>query len=493
MDQQAAIERQTRTIMRKLQHELRTPLGQILGYGEMLEEELRDRGLIELVHDIERIRVAANSLLGVVEGVFFQGEPLDARLEPSTPGHVDATTQWGPGDLPGRILVVDDEASNRELLSRRLNNAGHVAVVAAGGPAALRLIEDGGVDLVLLDLMMPDMDGHQTLEAIRETHSLSELPVIMVTARVGGEDVVAALQCGANDYITKPSDFSVVLARVHTQLSLRAARLEIEALARKLEVRNAFLRRTFGRYLSDEVVTTLLEHDDGLDMTGERRRVSAVMVDVRGFTALTERLDPRDVVTILNAYLTKMSETIEEYGGLVDGFIGDGILALFGALAPRDDDAQRAVACAIAMQEAISAVNRSNHSRGLPAIEIGVGVASGDVVVGNIGSERRSKHTAIGSAINLAARIESFTGGGEVLIAPATYGDVVHLVDVDGVRDLQVKGFDQVIQARRVSGIRGAYAVSLRRDLETDAGKSDSHQPTVGHPTDLVREAPIPD
>ncbi len=186
------------------------------------------------------------------------------------------------------------------------------------------------------------------------------------------------------------------------------------------------------------------------------------MADVRGFTALTERLDPRDVLTILNAYLATMSETIEGYGGLIDAFIGDGILALFGALQTRDDDAQRAVACAIAMQKAVLGVNESSQARGLPIIEIGVGVASGEVVVGNIGSEKRSKHTAIGSAINLAARIESFTGGGEILISPATYDELDDLVDVDVVRELQPKGFDGVILARRISRIRGAHAISLR-------------------------------
>ena len=427
----------------------------------MLEEDLRDRGLIELLPDVMRIRIAADRLLGVVEGIFFQNEAPFTPTEPISPGHIAATAQSGPAHLRGRVLVVDDEPPNRDLLSRRLGNEGHVVVEADSGSAALGLIEDEAFDLVLLDLMMPEMDGLQTLETIRKTHSLSELPVIMATARSAGEDVVAALRRGANDYVTKPFDFSVVLARVRTQLALRAAGREIEVLAQQLEIRNAFLRRTFGRYISDEVVTSLLENDDGLDMTGERRRVSVLMVDIRGFTVLTERLNPRDIVTVLNAYLKKMSEVIEGYRGLIDEFIGDGILALFGAFEQGDDDAQRSVACAIAMQHAIRVVNDSLQARGLPAIEIGVGIATGEVVVGNIGSERRSKHTAIGSAINLAARIEGFTDGGEILISPATYDDLHSLVDVAVVRELQPKGFDGVVKARRISGIRGTYAISL--------------------------------
>src|SRR5580658_3343123 len=176
MEEQAAIERQTRTTMRKLQHELRTPLGQILGYGEMLEEDLRDRGVIELIPDIQRIRIAANNVLGVVEGIFFQNETLPAQLDPITPDHRVTTARSESAHRPGRVLVVDDESPNRDLLSRRLVNEGHVVVEAEGGSAALRLIEDEAFDLVLLDMMMPDVDGLQTLETIRSTHSLSELP-----------------------------------------------------------------------------------------------------------------------------------------------------------------------------------------------------------------------------------------------------------------------------------------------------------------------------
>ena len=202
-----------------------------------------------------------------------------------------------------------------------------------------------------------------------------------------------------------------------------------------MEIRNLFLRRTFGRYLSDDVVSSLLESDEGLEIRGERRRVSILVADLRGFTSLTEALAPDEIVSILNNYLATMADVIQEYHGTVDEFLGDAILAHFGALTTRDDDAERAVACAIAMQLAIEDVNRINRERGLPDVEMGIGVATGDVIVGNLGSEKRSKHTAIGSAVNLASRIEGYTLGGEILVSQATFEDVDGLVHVDRVRE----------------------------------------------------------
>jgi class 3 adenylate cyclase len=316
------------------------------------------------------------------------------------------------------------------------------------------MIEAESFDLVLLDFVMPEMDGLAVLDAIRRSRSISELPVIMATARTGREDVLGSLERGANDFISKPFDVGVVVARIETQLALRTAAREIESLLRQVEIRNAFLRKTFGRYLSDDVAANLLERDDGLEIAGERRRVTVMMTDVRGFTALTERIEPRNIIAILNEYLGAMTWVIDDHDGTVDEFIGDGILALFGAFGEQADDAQRAISCAVAMQKALRSVNIRNRQRGMPEVDIGIGIATGDVVVGNIGSEKRSKFTAIGSAVNLAARLEGSAGGGEILISPQTYEEVHDLVDVERVRELELKGFGGVVEARSVSAIR---------------------------------------
>jgi adenylate cyclase len=453
---------EARTTLRKLQHDLRTPLGQILGYSEMLEEELGERDLTQLLPDLRHIHDAATTLLGLVDGVFRGEEDTDTTPRPAE--RELANELRALGGRSGRLLLVDDEPANRELLGRQLQRAGYDVSEAESGRAALAMIEERAFDLVLLDVMMPDLNGVQTLQLIRQTRSVSELPVIMATALAGTNDMVAALAAGANDYVTKPFDMALVSARIQTQLTLRAAAQQIETLAQQLEIRNLFLRRTFGRFLSDDVVTSLLESDDGLEIRGERRRVSVLVADLRGFTSLTEALEPDEIVSILNNYLATMADVIQEYEGTVDEFLGDAILAHFGSLSTRADDAERAVACAIAMQLAIEEVNRVNRERRLPSVEMGIGVATGDVIVGNLGSEKRSKHTAIGSAVNLASRLEGYTMGGEILLAQATFDDVEDLVHVDRVREVWPKGFKAPQPVHRVVGIRGKYQLALPVD-----------------------------
>lgn len=209
-----------RAMMRKGQHDMRTRLGQILGYGEILEEELRDRDLLELIPDLERIRDAANALLDLVDGVFRP----DAAVVPRVGVESAATTSREPLLVghSGRLLIVDDEPSNRELLTRMLSSTGYEVVEAASGRAAMSLTQSGEFDLVLLDVLMPEMNGIETLQAIRRTHPVAELPVIMTTALAGAEDVVAALESGANDFVSRPFDRAVVVARIETQLALRA-------------------------------------------------------------------------------------------------------------------------------------------------------------------------------------------------------------------------------------------------------------------------------
>ncbi len=305
------------------------------------------------------------------------------------------------------------------------------------------MIEKQDFDLVLLDVMMPGLSGIDVLKKLRERWPESDLPVVMATARDATEDVVEALRLGANDYVTKPLDFAVVLARVETQLSLRRQKQEIKRLAEDLELRNRFIQSLFGRYISDEVVADLLASPEGPKIGGEQRRVTLLMSDLRGFTPLTEGLAPQQVLQLLNSYLGTMADVVLAHQGTVDEFVGDAILAIFGAPVARADDARRAVACAVAMQAALAALNRANEPASLPRLEMGIAVHTGDVIVGNIGSERRTKYGVVGSAVNHAGRIESFTVGGQVLISDATLreaGDGVRVgerlaVDAKGTRE----------------------------------------------------------
>lgn len=435
----------------RLRHDLRTPLHQIIGYAELLEEEARESGDEAYLEDLEKIRVAARKALEVTDLVVPPSLPKEPPADPGVfldsspssppPGPREPTPAIEPGSM--QILVVDDNEMNRDMLSRRLGNRGFKVEIAADGELALKRLGEESFDTVMLDVMMPGMSGLEVLKKIREQWSESDLPVVMVTARDATTDVVEALRAGANDYVTKPLDFPVVLARVEAQLTLKQQKEEIQRLAEGLELRNSFIRGLFGRYVSEEVVTGLLSSPEGPSLGGEHRQLTLLMSDLRGFTPLTEGLSPDQVLRLLNSYLAAMADVILAHQGTIDEFVGDGILAIFGAPLAREDDARRAVSCAVAMQRAIGDLNEKNAAAGLPHLEMGVAVHTGDVIVGNIGSERRTKYGVVGSAVNHAGRIESFTVGGQVLISDATVeaaGEGVRIgarlaVDAKGTRE----------------------------------------------------------
>jgi adenylate cyclase len=227
------------------------------------------------------------------------------------------------------------------------------------------------------------------------------------------------------------------------------------------------IRNTFGRYLSSEIVATLLEHPEGLKLGGERRKITIFTSDLRGFTATSERLTPEEVVRVLNFYLGKMADIITKYQGTIDEFMGDGILVLFGAPIGREDDAQRAIACAIEMQLAMVHINEQMKEWNLPRLEMGIGINTGEVVVGNIGSEKRTKYGVVGNQVNLAYRIESYTIGGQIIISETTLKEAGEPVQILSEKEVSPKGVKQPITIYEVGGIRGDYNLFLREEQET--------------------------
>jgi len=242
---------------------------------------------------------------------------------------------------------------------------------------------------------------------------------------------------------------------------------ELQRVAGDVERRNRFIRETFGRYLTDEVVDTLLESPRSLHIGGEKRNVTMMLTDLRGFTSLSERLAPKWVVTILNRYLSTMVKVIKQYGGTIDEFIGDAIFVLFGAPVWHEDDAQRAVACAVAMQLAMTSVNEQNKEEDLPDLELGIGVHTGQVVVGNIGSLERMKYGVVGSHVNLASRIQSCTTGGQILVSEATRREVGPMLKIGKQMEIRAKGFEQPVTVSEVVGIGGPHKLSLIQTRET--------------------------
>jgi len=242
---------------------------------------------------------------------------------------------------------------------------------------------------------------------------------------------------------------------------------ELQRVAGDVQRRNRFIRETFGRYLSDEVVDTLLESPRSLHIGGEKRKVTMMMADLRGFTSLSERLAPKWVVAILNRYLSTMVKVIKQYGGTIDEFIGDAIFVLFGAPVWREDDAQRAVACAVAMQLAMTSVNEQNKEEDLPDLELGIGIHTGQVVVGNIGSLERMKYGVVGSHVNLTSRIQSCTTGGQILVSEATRREVGPMLKIGKQMEIRAKGFEQPVTVSEVVGVGGPHKLSLVQTRET--------------------------
>jgi adenylate cyclase len=222
-----------------------------------------------------------------------------------------------------------------------------------------------------------------------------------------------------------------------------------------------FIRRTFGRYLSNEVVEELLGSPEGLKMSGETREVTFLVSDLRGFTSMSSRLSPEEVVQILNHYFERMVDIIMRYRGTVDELQGDGMLVFFGAPLGASDDPERAVACAIEMQKIMPEINGLHRRRKLPELSMGIGINTGEVVVGNIGSEKRTKYGAVGSPINTTYRIESYTTGGQILISPSTHEKVRGHVLIQNTMEVSFKGIAEPVTLHDVFGIKGRYEVSL--------------------------------
>lgn len=226
------------------------------------------------------------------------------------------------------------------------------------------------------------------------------------------------------------------------------------------------IRKAFGRFVTDEIVANLLENPEGLKLGGERRRITILTSDIRGFTAISERLPPEEVIKIINLYLGYMADVITQYQGTIDEFMGDGILVLFGAPTKREDDADRAIGCAIAMQLAMKPVNEKMLELGLPNLEMGIGINTGDVVVGNIGSEKRTKYGVVGNQVNLTYRIESYTVGGQIFVSESTLKQVSCDVVTDEEREVQPKGVHYPIKIYEVIGILGKYDLHLTKTEE---------------------------
>lgn len=247
-----------------------------------------------------------------------------------------------------------------------------------------------------------------------------------------------------------------------------AADLVVRTRKREAQVQelNSFLRRTFGRYLSSEVLRALIANPEAMELGGQKRTVSIMMTDIRGFTQLSEKLEPEQIMTLINRYLAVMTDICDKHHGTVNDIAGDGLLVTFGAPLPRDDHAHAAVACAIDMQNAVENVNKLNIAEGLPPIEVGIGLNTAEVVVGNIGSEKRSKYGVVGSGVNITSRIESYAVGGQILASRSLIQEAGSLLRIDSAMEVFPKGAEMPLMVYAVGGISGHYNVLLEQKAD---------------------------
>ena len=285
-----------------------------------------------------------------------------------------------------------------------------------------------------------------------------------------GKDWTIGLVVPEDDYIGAIKETNKLMLTISTVILLIAMGLAfiLNRIKKALNLRNQFIKDTFGRYLSDEIVSTILETPKGLSLGGEKREVTIMMTDLRGFTSISERLPAEQCVHMINNYLDVMTEVILKYQGTIDEFIGDAILVIFGAPIQREDDAKRAVACAIEMQLAMKEVNERNKRDGLPEVVMGIGLNTGEIVVGNIGSKKRTKYGVVGSNVNLTSRIESYTVGGQTLVSQRTLEACDGLVRVDDQLEVMPKGVKNPIIISEIGGIGGEFNIFLPEKKEVE-------------------------
>jgi adenylate cyclase len=371
---------------------------------------------------------------------------------------------------PPRILAVDDVPENLEIVRMRLQAHGYEVVTAADGEEALLRAREVDPDLVLLDIMMPKLDGISALKQLKQDAALRFIPVILLTAKSDTADVVAGLEAGGDDYLTKPFDQAALIARVRSMLRIKALHDMVQEQAAKLQEQTEQLaewNRTLEarvaaqvaeiervsrlrRFLAPQIAEVIASSDDSSKLLeSHRREVTVVFCDLRGFTAFTESTEPEEVMAVLRDYHKSLGELIFRYEGTLERFAGDGILILFNDPVQCPDHAERAVRMALDMQGIIGGLLEQWRKRG-HVLGFGVGIAFGYATLGQIGFDRRLEYAAVGSVTNLASRLCDEARSGQILISQRVYGLVESLIEGTHVGDLELKGFRRAMPTYEV-------------------------------------------
>ncbi|BBX76179.1 response regulator [Mycobacterium shinjukuense] len=385
------------------------------------------------------------------------------------PAPADGSSRGGqavPAQRPVRLLVVDDEEDIEALFKGRFRKelrSGEYELTFSTDPVqALEMItENPDLEVLVTDLNMPQMNG---LELLAEVAKLQRpLKTIVLTAYNDLGNIRAAMRRGAFDFQVKPLDLDDLRATITKAVTIvreLKAGEDARRQARELAEQYRRVEDIFGRYVSEEVKAHLLACPEG-HRGGERRTLTLLMADIRGFARMSETLSPERVVQVLNGYLERAADVILRRNGTINEILGDGLLVFFGAPINDDDAAGHAVAAALELQLAMNELNASHRQQGLPELAIGIGVHTGEAVIGTIGSRRRQKYAAVGKNVNLVGRIESHTVGGQVLVSDSTYREIRDIARTSGSFMVRAKGFSDPITVHDVKGLAGEYDLQL--------------------------------
>ncbi len=374
---------------------------------------------------------------------------------------------------PPLILIVDDNPANVEILQMRLLANNYDIITATDGEMGLAMAKEKQPDLLLLDIMMPKIDGIEVCRRLKNDPTLPFMPIIMVTAKADSKDVILGLEAGSDEYLTKPVDHGSLVARVKSMLRIKdlhdktknqATQLEAQAeqlknwntnLEERVEEQLEVLQRTgrLKRFLSPQLAELIVSTDQNELLKSHRQEITVVFCDLRGFTAFSELGEPEEVMGVLQDYHKEMGQLIFEYGGTLERFTGDGLMVFFNDPIPCDDPSEKAVKMSVAMRDTVTELNSNWKRRGYD-LGFGIGIDKGYATLGRIGFEGRFDYAAIGTVTNTASRLCDSAHPDQILISQKVLIDVEDIASVEMIGDLVLKGLHRSINAYNVVGLK---------------------------------------
>jgi class 3 adenylate cyclase len=506
----------------QLRHELRTPLNHIIGYAEMLLEELEDGDKAGVAAGLATLRADARELMAVLNDVLARGHAgasellasserfrpslerirtmgdalrrtaADAGAEALLPDldriraaaerleqllyHGAAPSAHEPGQHAGSgdvataptrstILVVDDNEENRDMLARRLRRQGYEVLTAVGGRTALDTLAHSPIDLVLLDVMMPDLDGYAVLHRMKTDSALRDIPVLMISALDELDSVARCIQLGAEDYLGKPFEPVLLQARIGACLAKKRLHDQETRHRRELAEWNQTLEKRVAeqvaqlerlgrlkRFFSPQLAELIVAGGAADPLKTHRREVTVVFLDLRGFTAFAETAEPEEVMDVLREYHAEMGRLILEHQGTLERFTGDGMMVFFNDPVEIANPAEHAIRMAVAMRDVVTRLAERWRKRGWD-LALGVGIAQGYATIGAIGFEGRLDYGAIGTVTNLAARLCGEASAGQILISGRVAAATEQLIEADDVGAVSLKGLARPVPVWNVRGL----------------------------------------